>query len=644
MMQPENAASSSDPETPSGVRTALSLMAGALTLGVIAGLFDGWLDVRTQRYSELGLTRLSVDALCAAANTQAWRVPLLVAAIGGAFAALRWLLAAAGVRAATAVAWGASTAILTVALLLFVGRSVNEDPEFPPVLSLAGFLANSALVMYFTALGLLVALAPRWQPARRIARSLAGAPALAAGVAALALLGLGNAYASVAFRGTAGPGRNILLITADTLRHDHLGSYGYARDTSPNLDRLAKRGVRFEHAVVQWPKTSPSFASLLTSLYGYQTGVVRYSSQPLPLRHLAIAELLRNHGYATAGVVTNGNLARGYNFDQGFEHYVEIWRDHPEQDAEQVSDAALAWLQSHAEGDGSPFFLWLHYVDPHALYEPPPPFRGEFVGDDLYVGDRHASLNTDRDQDMGGIPGRARLGDRTDLDYYVAEYDAEIRYMDDQIGRVLKAFRDHGFEDETFVLFTADHGESLGEHDYYFEHGRLAYDASSRVPALLAGPGVPAERVVKQPVELIDVVPTLLDLAELPPHPEAQGTSWRGLLDGGNTEDTAFAFTEAGYGNETQRALRSGRWKLIHVPDAADRAIMQGTEFELYDLENDPGETRNLIDVETAVAAELREKLFARMGAAPASGAAPKREAHVDDATEEALRALGYID
>ena len=625
-------------------KSIASVLALALVAGVLVGLVDGWLELRSQRYDALGFRRLSLESLRSAANLSAARVLLGVAGLSLGFLGLRALFSGSGLRHGAERAWWTVVALVAVGGALAVGYHLNRSPDYPSFFSLAGLLGNAAIVLGFAAVGGLAAWAPRRPGVRRVAQTLRGRPAYGAGVAALALLAALNGFAQLGFGRPPDTARNILLVTADTLRHDHLGSYGYARDTSPNLDGLAARGVRFEHAVVQWPKTSPSFASLLTSLYGHQTGVIRYSSQPLPARHLAVAELLREQGYSTFGVVTNGNLARGYQFDQGFEHYVEIWREHPEQDAEFVSDAALDWLRDHAARGDGPFFGWLHYVDPHAFYRAPPPYRESFVGDPHYRGDRHAPLNEDRDADMGGIPGRARLGDRTDLDYYVAEYDAEIRYMDEHIGRVLDGLRELGLEDDTIVLFTADHGESLGDHDYYFEHGRLAYDASSRVPALVAGPGVPSGRVVTQAVELIDVVPTLLDLAGMPAHPEAEGSSWRGLIEGDEAAGKAYAYTEAGYRSTPQRALRWGRWKLIHVPDPEDQAIMQGSPFELYDLEADPGETRNLIDVEKQVAETLSRKLMERAGSPVPSEAPAPRELPVDDATEEALRALGYIE
>jgi arylsulfatase A-like enzyme len=230
--------------------------------------------------------------------------------------------------------------------------------------------------------------------------------------------------------------------------------------------------------------------------------------------------------------------------------------------------------------------------------------------------------------------------------YYVAQYDAEIRYMDEQIGRVLAELELLGLRSRTLLAFSADHGESLGEHDYWFEHGRLPYDDSVRVPLILAGPGLEAGHVVDSPVELRALLPTLLDLAGLPPLAESDAASLRPLL-AGEEAPAAVAFSESGYAT-FQRAIRTARWKLIHVPDPGDRAIMQGTPFELYDLAADPGEERNLVAAEPDRVAALRgplEAWMAAVGSGPPAGAAPPvAAAPPEPATREALRSLGYLD
>ncbi|MFL6198050.1 MAG: sulfatase [Thermoanaerobaculia bacterium] len=463
--------------------------------------------------------------------------------------------------------------------------------------------------------------------------------------AALVLLAAVNAVAWWSCDRGPKPRLNVLLITIDTLRADHLGAYGYARPTSPNIDRLAREGVLFRRAQAQWPKTSPSFASLLSSTYGHTNGLIRTTAQRMPDRFLLLAELLKAGRYDTSAAVANVNLSRLFNFDQGFDKYVEIWlegQDHRLR-TELVTRHGLDLLERASRR--RPFFLWLHYLDPHARYEPPPRFNEMFVGDRHFDPARRAPLNDAVEDDVGGIPARSNLGREDRIAYYVAQYDAEIRYVDEQVGLLLKDLEERGLAGETLVVLTADHGESLGDHNYFFEHGRLPYEDCVRVPLILRGPGTGAPgRVVRSPVELIDVLPTLLDLTGLPAAPQAEGKSLRRLLEEDRVGGArwAYAFTESGYAKDYQRSITTERYKLIWVPDREDRRIMRGREFELYDLDADPGETRNLIDERPKVAVLLEAQLRRWILAGGAAAGVPPAVA-LDSTTEEHLRSLGYI-
>lgn len=438
---------------------------------------------------------------------------------------------------------------------------------------------------------------------------------------------------------------NVLFITVDTLRADHLGAYGYPRDTSPNIDALARAGILFRYGIVQWPKTSPSMASLFTSTYGNRNGVMRKTRQKIGREFDLVAEVFDRAGYQTAAVVTNGNLGRKYQFDQGFDHFVEIWQDAPQQEAEAVTGPALTWLEAHARA--APFFMWLHYVDPHARYEPPERFASLFVGDAHYDKAKRAIVHPrSRDRDIGGIPQRANLDDCEEIDYYVAQYDAEIRYVDEQVGRVLRKLDALGLAETTLIVFTADHGESLGDHNYFFEHGRFPYDASSRVPLIMKLPTLATKRdVVEPPVGLLHVVPTLLDAAGLPIPAHAQGRSVLPFLRGEGPGVPKHTFTEAGYERNYQRVIRTAEWKLVYVPDPELRRVMTGAEFELYDVEHDPGEQHNLAADHPAVVADLKQRLFAWMKHAKRGVATPHTEdVELDEATKQSLRALGYLE
>jgi len=440
---------------------------------------------------------------------------------------------------------------------------------------------------------------------------------------------------------------NVLFITVDTLRADHLHCCGYGRDTSPNIDRLSSEGVLFTHGIVQWPKTTPSFASMLTGTYACFNGVKRQVRQPISGHFDVLAEVMRDGGYATVGYVTNPNLGRIFHFDQGFDTFVNGCRDPVRKRAEDVTRFGIEWLE---EWSGEkPFFMWLHYIDPHAPYNPPR-HRGRYFKDEFYSGARTASLNQVDWDAFGGIPKNIQCSDSEgrvwdEVDYYVALYDAEIRYMDDCVGELLAAVKAMGLEENTLVVFTADHGESLGDHEYYFEHGALPYDACSRVPLIIKVPGLdPESRTVTRPMELIHVMPTILDVVGLAPPAVVQGTSLMPFMRYGDDRNLSdYAFTEAGYSENYQRVIRRGSWKLIHAPAQEDQELMKGVPFELYDLASDPNELENVIDANPEIAEELKGRLFEWMETA-ASGASNEGpgEVEIDQETEEALRAIGY--
>ncbi len=469
----------------------------------------------------------------------------------------------------------------------------------------------------------------------------------ATAAALLLLCGVNAAAWLLADRGPR-PRLNVLLITIDTLRADHLGAYGYSRPTSPHMDQLAREGVLFWRAVSQWPKTSPSFASMMSSTYGHTNGLIRTTGQRMPDRFFMLAELLKAGRYETHAAVANVNLARVFNFDQGFDVYHEIWKEDESADersrTERVTRQGLEALE-RAFRRRRPFFLWLHYLDPHARYEPPEPYDEMFVGDERFDAARRATLQTKKRRDLGGIPLPAALGREDRIDYYVAQYDAEIRFVDEQVGILLRSLEGLGLDGETLVVLTADHGESLGNHNYFFEHGRFPYDDCVRVPLMLRGPGTGAPgRVVRSPVGLIDVAPTILDLAGLARNREAEGRSLRRLLAGdrGASEHWSYAFSESGYSRDYQRSITTERYKLVYVPDREDQRMMTGRELELYDLQKDPGETRNLIDERPEIAGPLERQLRRWIAESGATAHAPGA-VHIDRQTEAQLRSLGYL-
>ena len=471
---------------------------------------------------------------------------------------------------------------------------------------------------------------------------------------------------------------NILLITVDTLRADHLSSWHYFRSTSPAIDRLAAEGVRFEQATVQWPKTTPSFASIFTATYAKDNEIVRTAGQPISCQFLTFPEILQRQGYATYAVVANAAVGSEFFFNQGFDQYVETWKLPHGADgadpnrAEAVTHLAIGLLDK-LQKTGKPYFLWVHYLDPHFPYEPPPGPRDRFQNDAHFDPAVKIPLSEKPKQQMFGIGRERVLAGHTDLAFYLARYDAEIAYTDAQIGRLLDEMKGRGMLGRTLTAFTADHGESLGDHGYYFDHGRFGFQTCLHVPLVLNYPGVLAPRVDREPAELIDLAPTLLEAAGVPLSHGfwMQGRTLTPRLRGqapprasGAVADTAsdnpaavldhpgLAFSEAGWEshNKWQKIVRDSRFKLILAQTRPEQRFIggEGVRFTLYDLVNDPGETENVIDKLPREAERLKKELW-RWEKAPRfdvevdtqGGTCGARE--MDAETRKLLTSLGYL-
>jgi arylsulfatase A-like enzyme len=306
----------------------------------------------------------------------------------------------------------------------------------------------------------------------------------------------------------AGNGLNVVLVTIDTLRADHLGTYGYGRATSPRIDALARRGAIFEQAYTYWPKTRGSFVALMTGRRASQSGYSK--THPLLLDHNAtLASVLKEAGYDTVAAVDNANVAASLGYAKGFREYRETWEEAAlvteMERTRAITESGLQYLKSASRE--KPFFLWLHYVNPHTPYTPPPPFDTAFL-DAAAAEGRSLPVVTSV---HGGIPHQWAVAGKDRLGYYVAQYDGEIATVDQQVGRVLDALAASAVKDTTLVVLTSDHGESLGEHDYYFDHGENVYDPSMRIPFVVAGPGTAAACRSDALASTLDLMPTVLD-------------------------------------------------------------------------------------------------------------------------------------
>jgi len=428
------------------------------------------------------------------------------------------------------------------------------------------------------------------------------------------------------------------------------------------VDAFARGAVLFERAVAQWPKTVPSFVSLHTGLYPHTTGVMRITPwQYLDDSFETLAELFQEAGYETAAYVSSPALNKSVNLTQGFADYIETYRRPAA--FEQTRGGAVGWLQIRGQ---APFFLWVHFNNAHVPYYPPPELQGMFVDDQYYDRRRVVRVNTEgnhlpvdpehpyvvqiRRGDLGGVPAKFALDSRpndrpTELDYYVAEYDAAIRGADQLIGGLLRSLEELHLAESTVVVVVGDHGESLGEHNYYFEHGRLPYEPAQRVPLIIRSPkGWPAGHRVRCPVGLIDVAPTILELAGLAVPPAMEGRSLLPVVR--NEEACRDVFFCAGYQLDFMTGIRRGQWKLMRVANQMDRAIMTGAEYELYDLAADPAELDNVYESRREVAVALQGRLAAWTSpwwSRAVQTVVKKRPDGVDDETWRQLNSLGYV-
>jgi arylsulfatase A-like enzyme len=432
--------------------------------------------------------------------------------------------------------------------------------------------------------------------------------------------------------------RNVILISIDTLRADHLGAYGYQRPVSPTIDHLVQHGVLFENVIAQWPETSASHMTMFTGLYPsvHGIGILRWGAAVLPAWQFTVAEVFRRAGFVTGAITEDGLVLASAGFTRGFEQYREfplrtargpdtarnpidqfpVARGHLGE-AKQVFATGAAWVQQHRRDR---FFLFLHTYQVHQRSAPGERYaalRASFVGDHV-------------------LPGI------TDARNFVATYDAAIAYTDEALKELLHALDELDLTRRTLVIITSDHGEEFYEHGT-FGHGDTLYDPALHVPLIFYAPGfVAAGKRVSTELGLIDLAPTIVDLLKLPSLQQFQGHSAAGLINGKADGRRGPVISELG---DTWRALRTNSWKLIRV------AAKDTPRVEFYDLHQDPGETRRLdvqgnpnaleaLQLLTQHGLECRA-LRDRLQAASASHVVT-RAADLDEETRERLEALGY--
>lgn len=425
----------------------------------------------------------------------------------------------------------------------------------------------------------------------------------------LAVIGIAGA---LAWPGKHDKQWNVLLVSFDTTRADRIGSYGNTRIKTPTLDGLAASGMRFANAYTAVPITTPSHSTIHTGRYPIAHGVRDNGLFVLAEDQVTLAEILHENGYATAAAVGSFPLTAHFGLDQGFDFYDDHLtgqhenylglREAPKEElffderrAAQVNEAVLPWLR---ENSAKPFFLWVHYFDPHQPFEPPPPYN------QLYADD---------------------------------PYDGEIAYSDASLGFLLEQLRGLGVLDNTLIVMVADHGEGLSEHNE-ITHAVLAYNSTLHVPLIIRPPQgeVAPGTVVEQRVGTVDIVPTILDLLGIPLPENLQGRSLRHTWQTGGNPDAA----PLQYAENLSPRLSHG-WGELRILFDANLKYIHGPRPELYDLDVDPQESHNLIGEQPETGKRMKEELSRFLANHAVAGVSTTE--HLSESERQRLEALGYL-
>ena len=406
---------------------------------------------------------------------------------------------------------------------------------------------------------------------------------------------------------------DVVLITIDTLRADHLRCYGDSQIETPNIDSLARESARFTEAFTPVPITLPAHSAIMTGSYPMATGMHDFSGNKLPAEAATLARVLRDHGYQTAAFVSAAVLDSRFGLNSGFDTYYDHFDfsrldetnlDLTRRPGNETMDAALGWLRDHAgsasvsaEGPAKPFFLWVHLYDPHYPYTPPEPYATRYRG---------------------------------------RPYDGEIAFADAQVGRLEAGLKGRGLWDHSLVVVAGDHGEGLGEHGEK-THGFFIYNSTLHVPLLIRAPAA-APRVVAASVSLVDVMPTVLQALKIPVPPSVQGKSLLSLALGETNTSSSILYAE------TYLPLLHFGWSQLRGFQSRGLKYIDAPRPELYDTRSDPHELRNLYVARQALGRELHDELYSDVGRLTAAqGSATAEKELTDPALLDRLRSLGYM-
>ncbi|HWY19807.1 MAG TPA: sulfatase-like hydrolase/transferase [Candidatus Acidoferrum sp.] len=397
------------------------------------------------------------------------------------------------------------------------------------------------------------------------------------------------------------PAPNVVVITIDTLRADHLGCYGDKQIRTPNIDALASEGIRFERAYTPVPVTLPAHTVIFTGTYPMLSGMHDFSGNKLSPGQSTLASILKQHGYTTGAVLGSAVLDSRFGLNQGFDFYYDHFDfsrlqesnlEEMERPGNVVADVALDWL---AKNRTNKFFLWMHLYDPHYPYRPPSPYSEQYK-------------------------------DRP--------YDGEIAFADAQVGRLVTFLKTNGLYRNTVIVLAGDHGESLGEHGEK-NHGFFIYNATLHVPVIMHLPGSSSLGVVSALVSLADLMPTVLKILKVETPSQVQGLSLLPLMARKKTEERRSLYAE------TFLPRLHFNWSELRSVETEKYHFIDAPKPELYDLSKDPSETQNLYAEKKAVADEMRARLTTQINQYSA-GPELAQKTGLDPALMERLKSLGY--
>lgn len=420
---------------------------------------------------------------------------------------------------------------------------------------------------------------------------------------------------------------NVILIVIDTLRPDHLGCYGYERNTSPNMDKFARDGSMFVNTYCTLSRSDPTMTSMLTGMYPHSHGIrMVWGNKPNPAVS-TLQEILKSHGYGTA--CFRSGAGRGDRFEEYWDHFDSLsWKIRNKARrmlyktfnpnnflgvAEEKLKDAQRWIEKNKK---SPFFVKIHMNDLHWPYPVPKPFENMYDPD--YKGDHDFATMKKGEMTRGElIFGIKKLPDE-EIQHAKAHYDGGIRYIDTKLGEFFAFLKNNELYDNSFIIITADHGENFGEHNFYFQHGASLYETSIKTPLILRYPQkIPANKQINHRVQSLDIMPTVLDVLEIPLVDNVEGETLLPLIKEGKNLQRDFTFAESieehfdgnarvyikGVKGKWRMMIQED-WKIIYIPHPKEDI------FELYNLKEDPKEEHNLITNEVEKAETMKKKIL----------------------------------